>query len=91
VNKADSGSITPLLVAAKEGYTEIVKALIRKGADPSLPDGSGSFAIHWSALGGHTECCRLLVEEGKSLVIARNDEQWTPLHLAVQGTLVTTL
>jgi len=85
LHRSDSAGLTPILTAATVGNAEIIRMLLKKGADPSLADPSGSFPIHLTAMGGYTEACRILVEDGKSLVAARNEDRWTPLHLAVQG------
>jgi hypothetical protein len=64
--------------AARFGHTEIVRALLDAGEDPSRynPEGSHSHStpLHQAALAGHAEVVRLLVERGARL--DRKDLLW---------------
>lgn len=53
---------TPLHIAAKFGYTAIVKLLLSKGVNVSLEDSSGNTAIQLSASAGHLDVLRILLE-----------------------------
>ncbi|KAF3056934.1 Serine/threonine-protein phosphatase 6 regulatory ankyrin repeat subunit B [Trichoderma lentiforme] len=53
---------TPLHIAAKFGYTAIVKLLLSKGVNVSLEDSSGNTAIQLSASAGHLDVLRVLLE-----------------------------
>lgn len=44
---------TPLILASKCGYTDIVKELIVNDAELDIPDGDGWTALHWSCASGH--------------------------------------
>ncbi|PNP50515.1 hypothetical protein THARTR1_08731 [Trichoderma harzianum] len=53
---------TPLHIAAKFGYTAIVRLLLGKGVDVRLEDSSGNTAIQLSASAGHLDVLRVLLE-----------------------------
>ncbi|KAL6809562.1 ankyrin repeat-containing domain protein [Trichoderma sp. SZMC 28015] len=53
---------TPLHIAAKFGYTPIVKLLLSKGVNFRLEDSSGNTAIQLSASAGHLDVLRVLLE-----------------------------
>lgn len=63
--KANFGK-TPLLYATEENNTEVVRALLKKGADPNSTDESswGSTAIFSAVEHGNIELLRLLLENG---------------------------
>jgi ankyrin repeat protein len=50
--------------AAEEGYTEIVKLLIEKGADVNATDILGDTALMYAAEEGRTETVNLLKAAG---------------------------
>lgn len=60
-NPANPGH-TPLLVAAREGWQEIVQALLEAGADMTLVDGFMlAHPAHKAAYNGHADVMRVLV------------------------------
>jgi ankyrin repeat protein len=63
VNARDERGWSPLIMAAKEGRTSLLRLLLAAGAAPSAPDVSHT-ALRGAALFGHAECIRLLVEVG---------------------------
>ena len=93
----DGEGCTPLLLAAKRGFTDVTEALISSGArcadelgDESLlaeivdtQDADGNSALHWAARKGHSDVAAALLEAG-ALVNARNAEEATPLHWAAR-------
>ena len=93
----DAEGCTPLLLAAKRGFTDVTEALISSGArcaeelgDESLlaeivdtQDADGNSALHWAARKGHSDVAAALLESG-ALVNARNAEEATPLHWAAR-------
>ncbi len=59
----------PLIHAAGRGYLEIVKLLLKHGADPNLPDVSSgnrysATALRGAVVSGHYEIAKLLCEHG---------------------------
>jgi ankyrin repeat protein len=57
-----SGGMSPLLLAARKGYTHIVKELINAGADPSIINKHGQGAIHVAVFKGYVEVVEVLIE-----------------------------
>ena len=55
---------TPLKIAAQEGHTETVVALIAAGADVNASSEGGYTALHIAARNGHTESARALLDAG---------------------------
>ncbi|KAH8433190.1 ankyrin repeat domain-containing protein [Aspergillus melleus] len=75
---------TPLICAAEEGYTEIVRMLLENGEDVNERDTTEKerSPIHWAALEGQAEVVKLLLEKGAN-VEARDVNMDTPLCLAI--------
>jgi ankyrin repeat protein len=79
--KAKSGA--PAHEAADAGQGAALAALLRRGANPNAKDAHGRTALHVAAMGGSSDCVRLL--------LARCDAEepdargWTPLMLAARG------
>ena len=74
-------SASPLIEAVKQGDVQVVRALIKSGADARQPEGDGATALHWAAHRDSEELVRLLLEAGAA-ARAANDLGVTPLHLA---------
>jgi len=75
---------TPLLVAAREGYTEIVQVLLAAGADPRRVDGLiKATPGHKSGYKGHPEVARLLTLYKLELDAQGPYNGYTALHDAI--------
>ncbi len=78
---------TPLLIAARSGYTDIVKDLLSAGADQRITGYlMNAVALHKAAYKGHPEVLKLLIAD-KNVKDVLNDvgpnNGYTPLHDAV--------
>ncbi|KAJ1986639.1 Glycerophosphocholine phosphodiesterase [Dimargaris cristalligena] len=78
---------TPLTVAAKLGFTDIIKFLLERGANPNAADKDGETPIHYAAREGHAQVLRLLTQSScpnNPPALNEQDTQngWTPLCLA---------
>ena len=63
MNKAEEDGLTPLMVAATVGYTEIVEVLLRAGADVMQTDkDNGWKCIHYGARFGKLESIKVIYE-----------------------------
>jgi hypothetical protein len=51
VNRTAENGVTPLMMAAGYGYTDIVQVLLRRGARASLQNQSGESALDWALTG----------------------------------------
>ncbi|MBY0497057.1 MAG: ankyrin repeat domain-containing protein [Cyanobacteria bacterium] len=72
---------TPLVDAVKQGDVQVVRGLIKSGADVKQPEGDGATPLHWAAHRDSVELVKLLIDAGAP-VHAANDLGITPLHLA---------
>lgn len=74
--------ITPLFLAARNGNTELVKALVRARADVNKLGGSQSIGpLHWAAHKEYSEVALFLIEHGGD-VLLKDGEGRTPLSMA---------
>jgi ankyrin repeat protein len=55
---------TPLLYAARGGYAEVVRYLLRHGASPLAQDNAGGTVLHHAIEKGHIDVLKVLVEQG---------------------------
>jgi ankyrin repeat protein len=77
VNATDSVGRTPLLLAAREGETEVARLLIKAGADLDGRGGDMS-PLAAAALRGHTAMVRLLLRQGADV---NSDDKAAPSAL----------
>lgn len=66
----DSCGRTPLMVAAQQGRTDIVKALLTGGPAPNERDKYGSTAVDYAIYSGHDDIVKLLVELGHATPVS---------------------
>lgn len=78
---------TPLLVAAREGYADIVKVLLAYGADQSTPGyPMNAITLHKAAYMGHPKVMAALLKDpyvSKILNAQGPNNGYTPLHDAI--------
>lgn len=73
-NRADSRGITPLMMAAGYGYTDIVQILLKRGADPRLRDRDGATALDFAITGvSDIDRFTLLDCQSETIKALRND------------------
>ena len=81
--ESQTGGLTALVLAAREGGVGSVEALIAAKADPNQTTGDGSTAMLVAIQNGHYDVARFLLEHGANPNIA-NEKGWNPLYLAVK-------
>jgi ankyrin repeat protein len=91
----ESDGQTPLTAAAQLGRVEVVRLLLRNGADPNLRDFGSDYPhetpLSTAAKHGQLEVCRILLEAGADPNVPTNPKQpgdggnWTPLDWALQA------
>jgi ankyrin repeat protein len=81
VNDFSADGFTPLGLAAYFGHLEMVKMLLKAGANPNLQsrNGLGVIPLHSALSNGAKEIARVLVEGGSDVNFP-SKEGWTPLH-----------
>ncbi|KAF3835810.1 hypothetical protein F7725_028368 [Dissostichus mawsoni] len=84
VNMTDKDGNTALMIAAKEGFTEIVQDLLDAGTYVNIPDRSGDTVLIGAVRGGHVEIVRALLHKYADIDI-RGQRGDTPLHIAIRG------
>ena len=75
------GGESQLHVASRNGNLEMVKALIKNGADVNSRDSSQNTPLHLACENGNLKMVMVLLENGAT-IDAKNIDEDTPLHLA---------
>jgi ankyrin repeat protein len=83
VNLYDKNKATPLLIAAWNDHTEVVKLLLaRKDIKVNLYDKNKATPLFWAAASGHTKVVKLLLEHKDINVNPCDEDGYTPLWIA---------
>ena len=80
-----SSSGDRLLEAARDEAAEVVRALVRDGADVNAARGDGMTALHFAAERGHADVARALIDAGAAVDAGTRIGRYAPLHLAARG------
>ena len=67
VNVRDWDELTPLIPAASGGHYDVVKLLLKEGADVNAKDKDGITALMEAGIQGHTKIVDLLLKEGATV------------------------
>jgi ankyrin repeat protein len=81
VNAKRMDGITVLMLAARNGHTEIARELLARKADLNARDNAGTTALTYAARDGRTETARFLIDQGAP-VDAVDSHGWTALMAA---------
>jgi len=82
VTALPKGGFTALLLAARQGAPDGVRALAEAGADLNATDPDGTTALNMAIINAHYEVAALLVEKGASLDVG-DAAGMTPLYAAI--------
>lgn len=87
IDHRDDLGRTPLMAAATAGHVDLVRALVKRGADLNLADhAEGESAIGWAACMGNHEIVVMLINAGASVDPPSSDFQHSPLmHAVING------
>ena len=87
INSLDKSQLTPLHCAVISSALDVVRTLLRHGADPNVVDRDGLAPLHYAAAAthppafSHSGVVDLLIAHGANVSIQDNQRR-TPLHLA---------
>lgn len=84
--EAKKGS-TAVMFASERGFLPIVKLLVEKGGDVTIPNRFGYTALHASTSGDHLEVSKFLIAKGAK-VNAPDEKGRTPLFFAAEKNLL---
>ncbi len=73
------------LIAATNGYDEVVKLLLAAKIDPNKPNSRGETPLHCAARRGYAKIVKKLVKGGAALNKAPEATRETPLYIAAQN------
>ena len=74
---------SPVADAAQQGELDLVRSLLRGGADVNAGQGDGTTALHWAAMNGDVEMVQLLLYAGANRESTTRLGSYTPLHLSL--------
>jgi len=82
--KANEQGLTPLLLAAEKGHTDIAEVLLQRGASVNDAGPDNNTALHYAAQNGHMDAARMLSRNGANAQ-QQNGKGSTPIDLATQN------
>lgn len=77
-----SGWLTPVMLAAREGHTDVARILVDAGAEVNARAGDGKTALALAIFNGNYEVASLLVDRKADVNVA-DAQRFTPLFWAV--------
>ena len=80
----NTGGLTPLILASREGALDSVMALVEAGADVNKVSGDDSSAMMVAVQNGHYKLATYLLEKGTNPNI-QNNKGWNALYLSVKN------
>lgn len=81
---ASTPSDSPVADAAQRGDLDVVRELLRSGADVNAAQGDGMTALHWAAERGDVELGEILLYAGANVAAGTRIGRYTPLHIAAR-------
>jgi len=83
IDLRDKRDVTPLILAAQEGHSDVCELLLKAGANPFATSESSMNAMHTAAVAGKVKIVQMLVVH-KQLIDSKTKNSRTPLMLAAQ-------
>lgn len=84
VNAKDGFGTTPMMIAAREGNTDVMTVLHAHEADTEITDQYGWSALYYAVIAGKFEAVKLLVEWNEALLHITDHNSNNILHTAVR-------
>jgi len=85
--RGPSGEQTPLMLAARADKVDVMKALVKAGADPKLRAQDGSTLLMAAANSGHLAAVSYAYELDPSAIKAVTDTKAAVMHASVTGSM----
>ena len=83
VNRCRVNGLSPLMLAARRGNSNIAKVLLQHGANvDAVCDDEGSSALLYASVRGHKDIVRALIDAGANVNVAQKKDGYTALMLA---------
>lgn len=79
---------TPLHIASRKNYADIVSKLLEHGEDPSIQDAGGNTPLHLASARGYHQTVSLLVTSPMAQLEKPNSEGLTALQVAAESGFV---
>lgn len=77
-----NAAVKPIVDAASRGDTDLLRQLLRDGADVNEAQGDGMTALHWAAENGDLVLAEMLIYAGINLDAGTRIGHYTALHIA---------
>lgn len=74
----------PVIIAAKEGHTNIIAFFLLQGLLVNEADSIGWTLLHYAAWKGNSETVRFLIQKGASISVTDKCSGKTPVHVATE-------
>lgn len=84
INQTQKNNFAPLCMAAQNGHSQVVEALLKSGADSNQPNKNGNTPLISATFNGHMNVIEALLENGADPNKVREDGI-SPLFIAVQN------
>ncbi|XP_067653128.1 serine/threonine-protein phosphatase 6 regulatory ankyrin repeat subunit A-like [Haliotis asinina] len=82
INSKDCEEMTPVMLAASHGKSEVFDMLIKKGADLSVIDKNGDNILHWACRGGNVKIVNYILMQNIVDINSKGYKEKTPVMLA---------
>ncbi|XP_048254579.1 serine/threonine-protein phosphatase 6 regulatory ankyrin repeat subunit B-like [Haliotis rufescens] len=84
INSRTKCNRTPVMMAAKRGYRNVLAVLVSKGADVSLRDRRGNNILLYTCAGGQVEMVKYVLSLNKVDINRRGQRGWTSVMVAAR-------
>ena len=86
VNHEDSNKEAPLHVSSRCGSQDILRLLVKHGADLRILDSQNRTCLHHVCQGGHVDCLKFILDNGGDILMEERDiNGFTCLHASVKA------
>ncbi len=86
VNELNSEYLEPpILIASKNGHTEVVQFLLSRGANVNIQNAMGMTDLLWASVQGHTKIVQLLIGQPFVDLNIKNHNGSSPLFKASEN------